>query len=930
MSENLNRISYTTRQQEAIETTDHNLQIIACAGSGKTQVISERIVRILQKNGVTPSSILAFTFTEKAAAELKNRVLRITRQRIQNGIQGMAELFIGTIHAWCLRMLQDHAYEFQKYSILDDVKLKLFVDRKYKEIGMRELNLERYKDTDYFITAMSILRESELRSDVELPANLTEAREQYEKTLQESAYFDFTMVLTETVRRLQTDPEFAGRVCSDLRYLIVDEYQDVNPIQERLIRALYDAAKGLNLCVVGDDDQTIYQWRGSQIRNIIDFANRYDGVRSIKLEENFRSSAGIIDVAMRAIRNNQERLPKEMRDTEAQTYEKGDILYNSFENEEAENEFIVRTIRKLRGTALKEKGFVRGLDYSDFCLLFRKWSKATTVVETLRREGIPFIVTGVNELFETTEVRAARSIFEFLSNQIDESVIEDLWREAGVDTERTSLHAAIQELKKIRRRLEATEPKKKLSYDRFVLQAVYQDFLKTSGITEEVFFDSDTDEDEHTNSRAEIAFYNLGQFSHVIGDYEQINFKSKPPLKLSFFMSFLRYAAENYYPEGWLNNSYRTPNAVQLMSIHQSKGLEFPVVFLPGLNRNYLPSKKHGGKSVWHVLDRNLVVDQERYEVSEEDERRLFYVALTRAQKFLFLSRAPLNNRLYQRESAFYNEISHSDFLFSNPDRDYSDRDRSHPVPRVNTNKIILNFSVLRDYFECPYRFKLISMYGFESPLNVQVGYGRSIHSVLMELHRRGLDGEQFTNEDLAPLLDKHFHLPHAFEEALADSRKNAQRITEQYLELRQPSFQEIEYVEKDIELDLNEDIVINGRIDLVRRQNQDGSAEITIIDFKSKLHENNPKITMEQLSLYAMGYAELTGRNADFLEIYDMDRNQPTREELQAGRLRDTRELIENTVDKIRGNEFPHATEKSRCESCYYSRVCSKPATLS
>ncbi|MCB1318018.1 MAG: ATP-dependent helicase, partial [Leptospiraceae bacterium] len=508
----------------------------------------------------------------------------------------------------------------------------------------------------------------------------------------------------------------------------------------------------LNLCVVGDDDQTIYQWRGSQIRNILEFADRYPNVHQVRLEENFRSSAGIIDVATRTIENNADRLPKRMQDTGAQIYEKGDILYNNLENEEAENDFIVRTIRKLRGVAFKEKGFVRGLDYSDFCILLRKWSKADSIVAALNREGIPFIVSGVNNLFQTREVRAARGIFEYLSDQIDASVLTGLWNEVRLDPTRADLEAGIKFLNGIKRRLGASEDRNKLSYDRFVLQEIYQEFLKRSQITEETILEDDITpaqespsengnsgteaEEEHANARAEIVFYNLGQFSHVIGDYEQINFKSKPPLKLSFFMSFLRYAAEDYYPEGWLNSSYRTPNAVQLMTIHQAKGLEFPVVFLPGLNRNYLPSKKHSGKSVWHVLDRSLVADQERYEINVADERRLFYVALTRAQKFLFISRAPLGSRLYQRASDFHGEISHSDYLFSNADRDYSDRDRAHPTPRASTNKIFLNFSVLRDFFECPYRFKLISMYGFESPLNVRVGYGRSIHSVLMELHR--------------------------------------------------------------------------------------------------------------------------------------------------------------------------------------------------
>src|SRR5690606_1349019 len=135
----------------------------------------------------------------------------------------------------------------------------------------------------------------------------------------------------------------------------------------------------------------------------------------------------------------------------------------------------------------------------------------------------------------------------------------------------------------------------------------------------------------------EVVYYNLGMFSQIINDFETIHFKDKPTFKLDRFLNFLQYSADGYYPEGWLNNSLKTPNAVQIMTVFQSKGLEFPVVFVPGLNKNYLPIKKPGGKQIWHYIDRQWIKDQERYEGGTEDERRLFYVAITRSQKYLFI-----------------------------------------------------------------------------------------------------------------------------------------------------------------------------------------------------------------------------------------------------------------------------------------------------
>jgi DNA helicase-2/ATP-dependent DNA helicase PcrA len=152
-------MNYTPKQQEAIQTINKNLQIIACAGSGKTQVISQRIINIL-KSGVIPSKIIAFTYTDKAAAELQARILKLCREQIP-GQKGLAEMYVGTIHAWCLNVLQQHKYEFQKFSVLDEIKLKLFVDRNFDKIGMKDLNMDRYKDTGYFTQLMVIVRESE-------------------------------------------------------------------------------------------------------------------------------------------------------------------------------------------------------------------------------------------------------------------------------------------------------------------------------------------------------------------------------------------------------------------------------------------------------------------------------------------------------------------------------------------------------------------------------------------------------------------------------------------------------------------------------------------------------------------------------------------------------------------------------------------------
>ncbi|WP_228760027.1 UvrD-helicase domain-containing protein [Pseudactinotalea sp. HY158] len=277
--------SYTAAQAQAIASHDRTLQIIACAGSGKTQVISQRIAEIFQRPGVTPSNIVAFTFTEKAAAELKERVLGIVGAD-GGDTTGLAEMFIGTMHAYCLDVLQTHVPQTFKYSVLTEITQRLLIDRNSRRSGLtltpavvkgETRNLRRYVNSGLYAQVLSVLAEDDADKDL-VPAQVLESQYMYKTLLREHAYFDYTMMLELAVELLEADehdPDAAalvGHVRDAVRFVVVDEYQDVNPLQERLVAAL--VRFGANLCVVGDDDQTIYQWRGSAVSNILTFADR--------------------------------------------------------------------------------------------------------------------------------------------------------------------------------------------------------------------------------------------------------------------------------------------------------------------------------------------------------------------------------------------------------------------------------------------------------------------------------------------------------------------------------------------------------------------------------------------------------------------------------------------------------------------------------
>ena len=827
---------FTPSQKEAIRLNDSNLRIIACAGSGKTSTIAGKVAYLLNpKNGlnIAPKNIIAFTYTEKAAAELSNKVQKFIKDDPDLAdVKGLADMYIGTIHGWCLKALQENEYDYQKFNVLDEIRLRLFVDKNFDKIGMKDIHklndnnvqMKIFTDTGRFIQIMNIIRESELNE--ELPNNIQIAKEKYEQVLKDNSYFDFTMIMTETLKRLGQGNPLYHSVRNNLKYLIVDEYQDINPIQEQLIYKLYKTGTNTKITVVGDDDQNIYQWRGSNNAFIKNFMEKYTPSREIILNENFRSSVGITTLAETLISKN-DRIPKMMISARKQEFIiNEDLLYNEFENVEEENEYIANTIASLIGLPFEEHGKTRGLAYSDFVILLRSWSKTKDIAQTLDRHGINYITAGVNQLFQVPEVIAALGIFEYLYEDIDYDELYYRWSTLpNNNINKTLLKVAISALNE--KLPEKSVDKKGKPIWAYNLQGIYWEFLENAEINESSFVNQ---------TRGEIIMYNLGKFSQVISDFEEINYNSSlPSFHLFSFLNFIKFAAIDYYPEGWLNNPYKTPNAIQIMTIHQAKGLEFPVVFIPGMNKNYFPAKKPGGLSEWHFLDKSIVLNQDRYIGDISDERRLFYVAVTRAKKFLFISRAPnLNNQLYRKKSEFINDLTESDVIVENLPT-FEDRAKIKSIEEEKAISITLNFSVLKDFFECPYRFKLISMYGFNYPLDQRMGYGRSMHNSLMELHKRIKGGEKLDEDTVLEIVERQSHFPYLGKSTMLSQMKDiVKKKVLEYYETTKETLSTIEYIEQEIQLNLDEGILVSGRIDLIKQKMNEKKYETTIIEFKS------------------------------------------------------------------------------------------------
>lgn len=909
-------MQYTEQQQQAIDHLDGNLQVIACAGSGKTQVLAQRIVNLLRTKaaeGITPANIVAFTFTEKAAGELKDRIHRLCREQLGRDV-GLAEMFVGTIHGFCLDLLQTYEHRYLKYSVLGDVQQRLLIDRHSTESGLTDLTthdgkpLKRWVDSRLYQKVLAMVREAQIDEAVLGAHPIREALAKYNELLHRKRFLDYSTLLTEAVQSLARNELLRQEMADRVKYLIVDEYQDVNPLQEALIRLLHDL--GAQLCVVGDDDQTIYQWNGSDIGNILRFRDRYPNVVQVAMGDNFRSSPAVVDSARRVAEKNENRLPKTMTSRGMQAYEQGDLLALRFDSPAREAQWIVGKIQALRGIPFAVGDESRGLTWSDCAILLRSVkNSAEPIVEALRTAGIPYLIKGMSRLFETPEVQAATAVFSYLAGELDEVALRRFWEESNLGIAAGNLEQAIAWLNAER----ADWPTRWRKSD-YSLQHTFLGFLERIALREENI----PGDVLLGHTRGEIVYYNLGKFSQVITDYEQIHFHSDASSLYASFSGFLRHQAPDYYPEGWEGTGYATPDAVQIMTVHQAKGMEFPVVFVPDLVKNRFPAKGAGGRQWYHVIPRAAVVDADRYFGSEEDERRLFYVALTRSRKYLFCSWAPEGKKGYDKESPFFREFVAGGYALTR-EPDLPEPQRLAPRPGVEQIETVLTFSELKYFFECPYQFKLRFLYGFNAVIHEELGFGKSLHDALAEVHRRAIAGDIVDADAVPGLLDTHLHLPYAREVVKENLRREAERSLRRYFAENGALLDKIEHAEKTIELKLADGIVVHGRIDLIRRTD---TQQIIVIDFKSTNRAQAEDVSRDQLNIYALGYQQLTGRSADLVEIYNLDEGAgaSVRELVDARLLAATEEKVVQAGRTIRQGALCRV---ARCNGCDMQGIC-------
>ena len=606
----------TLSQEKAVKEIDNNLQIIACAGSGKTEVITRRIVNILTNNRALPKDIVAFTFTEKAAASMKKRIINALTEENYINISEMDDMYIGTIHGYCFSILKKYSEKYQDFRILDSVKNYLYIKKNFEFLKARSLGLKNTDmDIKLFLDCISkLVDDYENKHNWSLEVN--DIFDTYTESLYKDKYLDFATLILEALKEMKDNLEIS-KYLDDIKYLIVDEYQDVDDLQEKIIKVFYD--HNTNICVVGDDDQTIYQFRGSNADNMISFSERYKNVVQVRLEENFRSTTNIVKLADAIIKTNTNRLSKTM-------FSSNDIFSlmegRIFDSKNEEYDELIEKIERLHKS---------GTPYNEMAILIRKNKYINEIVEKLSRHNIPYETDSADYFFKGLYFNKFCQTLNILTD-LDKTKLYDCWSDLIPNQD---LNKGYIYLRRVSRN----------GGNRNVIKLtdIMTEFLESIN-----FFNEDIEQRK----------IDLESFNQILNDFDEIYKDNQLSFRISNLLRFLEESALEQYKYHKFNNNL-DDEGINIMSIHKSKGLEFHTVFILGMEKGEFPSTYNGGRKYYNLLGEYFKKNAKKYESNIEDERKLFYVALTRAKNNLFIY-----SQISKKDvSEFFIECANSDYL---------------------------------------------------------------------------------------------------------------------------------------------------------------------------------------------------------------------------------------------------------------------------
>jgi DNA helicase-2/ATP-dependent DNA helicase PcrA len=895
--------------RDAVFHRGSHVQILAGAGTGKTEVMRQRVTALLAE-GVPPEAIVGVTFNVDAGEQLKKRVKEAVEAHPLLGrklLDRMNGCYIGTLHSYAFQLLQQYVPKYESYDVLDDHRLAAILSREANRIGLKELTGKLYGSIKAFIANFDVI-ENELIPLDSLDDPFKSVLAALRERLESYRLLTYGQQIAFAVRELER-PEVFKQVHSPLRHLMVDEYQDINPAQERFIELL--ATPPVELCVVGDDDQSIYQWRGTDVENIVKFAERYPNVATYRISMNRRSVKNIVDIADVFSKTIKGRLPKKM--TAAEPAVDGSVSIWSAATEADEANRIAQTISQL---------VQAGHEYRDIAILFRGWVSYPAILDALDNYKIPVLPGGRTGLFNHPDALLFGRTLAFLAET--EWSDEQYGERRKVTIEQLDVAYARQFDLRGRRRSAARQGVMdwyERAHDDVPANLVgdYHKLLNLCGVGE---WDMN---DPAIAARAGI----LARCTSLLTDFESIRRRARPdPVhpgeqvggldRGQYFYFHLATFVQNWAHgayEGYDGGDRFNTNAVELTTVHTAKGLEWPIVFLASLSDNRFPSAKTGQSGKWFV--QGDLFNRQRYEGTINDERRLFYVAITRAKNWLSLSTHDVVKK---------NSVPPSPFLVQVAGR-WPPKQEKLRLPKVSHSNaapdevVSLSFSELSAFADCGYSYRLRTDLGFEAPLAQELGYGKAVHHILRTVadHAR-TSGAIPTKAQLDALFTEHFYLPAATKPAHRLMKSAARELVGTFVDAHGRGLLNVYAVERPFELHLS-NAAVSGRADVIIRTDSVGEPKYELDDYKVSEGDDLEPYDRQLRTYTSAGRRE--GLQIVEANVFDLKKGAQKRSvDISPTKIVQTETEVVGLVERLKLRDFA-PSPGSRCRECDVRQLC-------
>jgi DNA helicase-2/ATP-dependent DNA helicase PcrA len=750
-----------------------------------------------------------------------------------------------------------------------------------------------------------------------MPEPLKSKLLEYYDILDRYRMMTFGMQIARAVKSLEENKAVRDRLHAGLRHLIVDEYQDINPSQQRLIELM--TGPNTQLCVVGDDDQAIYQWRGSTVESIVKFTQRHPTARTFRLETNRRSLPVIVDAAAAFAATIPNRLPKKMNAfrTAPETYTQPQIVAWDAEMEADEANQLAGMVVDL----LKQ-----GTPYKDIAVLVRGKKSYKAILAAFAERDIPVQPGGRTGLFAAPEARVLGRMMTWL--------VDEQWKDEWTDAEDLDDDGLLKEFVKVfklgndqRTKLARTLQDWKQRVDSDEESAnLLADMYDILGILDVKSWNLD---DPLTVSRLGA----IARFSILLTDYESVQRRARPdpnnPREMLggrdrgewYYRGFSRFV-NNYANgtfDGFEGEDDYSIDAVDLTTVHSAKGLEWPAVFVPSLTEGRFPSSKSGKRREW-LVPREMF-DVKRYEGSEEDEQRLFYVAMTRARDWLSLSRHKhvKSKGKSSQASPYFSALSSHEF-----DVEAIQIPTLTPIV-ASDDELIISYSDLAAYMECGHAFRLRQRLGFRPRVAEAIGYGRAVHHILRTIAEiTKQKGKVPDKKAIERLLDSNFFLPNASKFMHQRLRRGAEKLIENYVSNHSDDLKRTFETERPFELHLP-GVTVVGRADVILDYENGIPKALALVDYKSATDGE------QSFDLQIQIYADAGRREGLDVEAgYVHDLGTGTREpvDVSPAALQIAESVTIKAANELKGRVFAAKPEKVRCGICEVRTICKSRAS--